>query len=245
MKSIEFLNKRVAGKESEIVKLEKKIERINKAKESGWEVNPYYYNENDLHWANKDLEKAKADLESYREQLKEAIERAESRNVKVIIDFLETWKTKTREFYIESVDEYIAERTAYYKIDRELCEKWNRSKDRAERAEVRGTMRFYEEQFKKQWNWIAPYIERNELNLEKLDKDIREEAERKYDFIIERTVAITGTITDASNLYIGDDGCELNGYIIGEKGKAKVQTIGAGGWNIQRFHFRTLIHKMK
>ena len=34
----------------------------------------------------------------------------------------------------------------------------------------------------------------------------------------------------------------LNGYIIGTKGCCSIKTIGAGGYNIQCFHFRTLIH---
>lgn len=67
------------------------------------------------------------------------------------------------------------------------------------------------------------------------------EADRKYDFIIERTNAIAGKITDATALKVGSKG-DLNGYIIGERGRAKVQTIGAGGYNIQCFHFRTLIN---
>ena len=72
----------------------------------------------------------------------------------------------------------------------------------------------------------------------------RIEADRKYDFIIERTNAIVGKITDAAGLTIGakDD---LNGFIIGDKGTAKVTTIGAGGYNIQCYHFRTLIREAK
>lgn len=78
--------------------------------------------------------------------------------------------------------------------------------------------------------------------MEKLKKDLKDEADRKYDFIIERTNSIVGTITDASDLRVGDKG-DLNGFIKGENGVAKVQTIGAGGYNIQCFHFRTLINR--
>lgn len=243
MASIEFIQKRIAGKEKEVAKLEKKIERILKAKASNWENNPYYYNENDLKWASKDLESAKAGLEKYRADLAEATAKAESRDVKIILEFLEGWKAQSRKFYMDSVDRYIEARTEFYRADKELCELCNRTKDREERNKIRSQMRSVKANFSNEWGWIAPYIERNAINLEKLDKDLKAEAERKYDFIIERTVAITGTITDASNLHIGEDGFELNGFIIGENGKAKVQTIGAGGWNIQRFHFRTLVHR--
>ena len=79
------------------------------------------------------------------------------------------------------------------------------------------------------------------LDVNKLRKDLDQEAAQKYDNIIERTNKIVGQITDASNLSVGASG-DLNGYIIGTNGTAKVTTIGAGGYNIQCYHFRTLIH---
>ena len=76
MATREFIQKRIEGKEKEIVKLEKKIERILKAKETGWEVNPYYYSESDLRWTNKDLEEAKASLAKYQAELEIENEKA-------------------------------------------------------------------------------------------------------------------------------------------------------------------------
>ena len=44
---------------------------------------------------------------------------------------------------------------------------------------------------------------------------------------------------DAS--YLSIKNVNLNGYIIGKDGKATVETIGAAGYNIQIYHYRTLI----
>lgn len=85
---------------------------------------------------------------------------------------------------------------------------------------------------------------RNEINMNDLNSMLNHEADNKYDFIIERTNSIVGRITDASNLSVGEKG-DLNGRIDGTKGSAWVETIGAGGYNIQCFHFRTLIKPMK
>lgn len=52
-----------------------------------------------------------------------------------------------------------------------------------------------------------------------------------------------GKITDAHGLHIQNG--EIAGTIIGERGTASIQTIGAGGYNIQRFHFRTLVHPIE
>ena len=63
-----------------------------------------------------------------------------------------------------------------------------------------------------------------------------------------RVQAITGDITDASGLKLsrGNQGCTvINGIVHGVNGTAKVQSVGAGGYNIQRFHIRTLVHAMK
>lgn len=62
MASIDFIQKRIAGKEKEINRLEKKLARIRKAEASGWEDNPYYYSEHDPLWAQRDLEAARQGL---------------------------------------------------------------------------------------------------------------------------------------------------------------------------------------
>lgn len=77
-----------------------------------------------------------------------------------------------------------------------------------------------------------------------LERAMEEEKRAKLLDLIGRIMSTVGTITDAAALYIGPEG-DINGYIEGTEGKAKIQTIGAGGYNIQCFHFRTLIHEYK
>lgn len=82
------------------------------------------------------------------------------------------------------------------------------------------------------------------LDMNTLDKRLAQEKQRKYEDLIRRINEVVGEIQDASNLSIGDQNGELNGIIKGSKGSAKIQTIGAGGYNIQVFHYRVLVHKI-
>jgi hypothetical protein len=99
--------------------------------------------------------------------------------------------------------------------------------------------------FEGKWRFIMRYVlMRDKFDEELLEKDLQTEADRKYDDIVNRANAICGKITDARGLWVGNKG-DLDGIVIGERGTAKIQTIGAGGYNIQCYHFRTLIHEVK
>ncbi|WP_168898292.1 hypothetical protein [Bacillus sp. ISTL8] len=80
--------------------------------------------------------------------------------------------------------------------------------------------------------------------LEYLEKTLEHDKQMKMFDLIQRITKAVGEITDASGLKINQKGC-LDGLIIGDKGKARLETIGAGGWNIVCFHYRTLVKPVK
>jgi chromosome segregation ATPase len=61
--------------------------------------------------------------------------------------------------------------------------------------------------------------------------------------LLKRVTKITGPVRDWSGLHVtqGNMGAVLNGYVVGDDGKARVESILAGGYNIQRLHVRTLV----
>lgn len=238
MASIEFITKRIEGKQKEIVKLEKKLARIIKAQESNWENNPYYYSENDLKWTVKDLEAANDALAKYEADLITETEKDNSRNVKPIVDFLEKWGESVYNWYEDAFAKYQVAYKEYGKEIDQYCDMGTVKRERY--ADYKEAVK----KFNAKWNFLYPYIDRQKFSGEKLKRELEQDKKAKYDDIVNRANKICGTITDATGLSVGEKG-ELNGLVIGDRGRAYIETIGAGGYNIQCFHFRTLIHERK
>lgn len=59
--------------------------------------------------------------------------------------------------------------------------------------------------------------------------------------LVQRTKKVVGEITDWGYLRFSD--CALEGIVHGTKGTAAVFTIQAGGYNIQRRHYRVLVKR--
>lgn len=285
MASIEFITNRIEMAQAKIAKKENTIEKKLKLIDKKVALIEKTADENERRWLDFDVRSLKEDIERGRKEIAEIrasldkyiaqknaeLEKAASRNVKAIVDFLENWKRRMFDYYNlglepcykmkdelkalsknlrnfryctpeydEALKPYIALREEYNLMvcgefeEVEFINRWGRpDKKKVKVAEG-------------EWEYLRPYDchDNYEQATAKLNADLRDEANRKYDFIIERVNAICGKITDATGLSVGAKG-DLNGNIIGERGVAHVQTIGAGGYNIQCFHFRTLIHEVK
>lgn len=229
-----------------------KIDRSNPNWEKAFDLAYSIENAKDsIESAQKALPELLKKLEGYQSEMAIIIEKENSRDIKVILEFLEGWKEQVKKFYERHVGDWIVTLQKYYEEDHKFCEWCNHNWSARKDKELMKQMEAPKKKAKAHhamFNYLDRYMERKNgeyhLNMELLQKDLDKEANMKYYFIVERTNRIVGQITDASNLSIGNKG-DLNGFILGTRGTAKVQTIGAGGWNIQCYHFRTLINEMK
>lgn len=79
--------------------------------------------------------------------------------------------------------------------------------------------------------------------LEWLNKGLERERKQKLLDLFNRIYKVTGKIIDGTDLKINEKG-NLDGIVKGEVNNVKVETVGVGGYNIQCFHFRTLVKKL-
>jgi len=267
MASIDFIMKRIEGKEKELDKLNKKMDRILKAQASGWKDNPYYYHESDIKYTERDIREAGEALVKWKDTLVQEQQKSASRNVPAITEFLDKWEERCLSYYDKAIKAACEESAKLFDMHRRLSDMRYGSPEYEQLHEeinalssehynkIHGTYKYekftdsrgrsYSQKVKVadgEWEYAQHYIigKYDECRA-KLEKEVHAEYNRKYDFIIDRTNEIVGQITDASALKVGAKG-DLNGYIYGTKGTAHVQTFGAGGYNIQCFHFRTTIH---
>lgn len=192
--------------------------------------------------------KAKLDIEIEKERF--LSEQAPA----IIIEFLSKWKERARDWYIQAHHKFL-----------ELRVELQEAKDDAEARYIaeKPTGRRYGKEYNDYMNkdeasvrirrniaalgstvaHMATYRKEPE-RLAWLEHMLEEDRKAKMLDLILRINSVVGTITDADYLRVSDKG-NLDGIIIGENGKAKIETIGAGGYNIVCFHYRTLVHKLE
>lgn len=192
----------------------------------------------------------------------------------VIVDFLNDWKEKVYSYYIKQYDNYQSTKETLNRAKEETAIEFiENNKDSFEDYIVNGEVHKNLIRMAINYNkaGINDHLQLNKLDdksiqkqlskyldgtlqemlriykdaerVEWLNKLLETEKQAKLLDMVTRISGITGEITDASYLKVSGKG-NLDGYVVGKEGKAKVETIGAGGYHIQRFHYRTLVHKM-
>lgn len=229
------MTEREMKKLEQIAKIEKKIEKYGsklteeqktKAIELSWrELDEYCGRNFDLlhtiegyYRASKELEDAKNTLEKIRRQ--EAKAQAKE-------NILTKMPTALKEFadqLEESWNTYDKDLRAFYK---------------KEYASLK-----YSEFIKKYRGGYRHMMKTDE----EIEKENHEATQTLIINLFNRVYEKVGEITDAKYLEVTRGNMNypvINGKIIGTKGTAVVESIGAGGYNIQRYHIRTLVKQSK
>lgn len=222
--------------------------------------------ENEKYWINCDIKSLENDI-AYKEreinrELIPSLHKWEEeliklqqkvRDIPVLVEFLNYWKQKVAEYYRrertsedrnEMKQSIIDAKEAYNNQYKQRKYEWFATD---EQREVENKLwetyqkkrSAYEERFK----MILFWEQKGDFE-EEMEKTLQQEWEQKYDRLVEDVTRIVGTIRDCSGLSVSGRG-ELNGIVIGETGKASINTFVAGGWNIQCAHYRCRITKIK
>ena len=197
------------------------------------------------------IDELNSKLAKYQEALDKIELFQEEDKVKVIWDFLLNWKNDmynyikdNAELYFKLKKEY---REALARYKKEHLEDFPENNWRVSWQSEKIFDEYYFSPILSLTKDLTSYGNLDEKRLNDiLDKDI----EAKYKNLQLKIKKICGNIIDASNLKIANNGM-INGYIIGDLGKAIVETIVAGGYNQnvivntkhgQIAHYRVLVH---
>ena len=234
-----------------------------------WNKGP---NIRELRTAYIDLGEARNTLANYQVQLEKVDNFAKEEKVPAIWDFLCAWENKAYNWYLENAKtyfelkrdydankqafekDYLENHTEPSRDDARAYREWSNTKRHCTRVWEENYYRPINELTKDITNCKGRYEDamcRNyvyydySVNTDELTKYLKAEKDRKYQDLVKRITSITGDIVDAKGLYIGNKNGEINGIVVGEKARARVETISAGGYNIQCFHYRVLVHEVR
>lgn len=268
-KKIDKLSKNFTAEELDLIK-----STLNRTYRDTTNILKDVSHDYDTGWPNirdayQKVEEAETTLNKYKNQLalkQEQEQTLANDRIDVIWNFLQNWKKEVYKFYENEVEEY----RKFREIDHELIEKQNKlaymkyqlSKNAITEDEYSKFVNRIKElkelskSLEQSFDSLTPRIyRRGSVDEVELNKILDKEVDRMYLNMIDKVTKVVGEITDASGLSIANNG-ELNGIIEGTTGKARLETIMAGGYNAdyinpetgrhgQRLHFRTLVHKVR
>lgn len=212
----------------------------------------------------KTIVKEEVEIEEVTEEetIEEVTEEETVEGLALLDQFLNDWKEKARDFYVRLREEYFEEsdkeheitvgglRKVYhfYTYERtysdERIEEIMEELPSMDRRELRDIQRNVSRAMYKDWesnktkkdlNIVASMYDESFL-----DGILDREVEHKRANFISKVEKKAGKIVDAKGLRIGVDG-SINGTVVGEIKTVNVETIYAGGYNIQCLHYRILV----
>lgn len=195
--------------------------------------------------ARRDIEDKTATLTTYRERLAKAEEKEDALNnlpacmtefMNSMIELWDAWDKMRRESIKNAQKEYYELRDEERKAVRE------HGRDSEEAKALAKEARYIVESYSYfEWNELCR-LDDDEIH----EKNVRAGKSLVID-LYNRVAEIVGKFENADNLKVtrgNKNIAVINGTVEGNGRIAKVQSIGAGGYNIQRFHIRTLVHEV-
>jgi hypothetical protein len=184
--------------------------------------------QDELYWLIIEHEQKLEDIESATKKLLEA--------EKILSNWIEKLnKQKLTESKIENEMPEI-----FFQCREFLAKEWTESDMKTKEIMKSFKQTLTYEEFRKRYSWSK------EDSLNKTEEEFFKanfkEAELWIMNLYNDVKEITGNVTDWKGVQF--HGKALEGLIVGENGVARVDCIEAGGWNIQRFHYRKLVRKV-
>lgn len=188
----------------------------------------------------------------YEKKQKEDLKNNSTPQIPVIEEFLENWKKSAREYYlqqVEALEKFDAEYSNNLdEVMKDLESKYGKTAVMKMSAEVKKELKDRKVDYTSRNMYIKTHFNSVTVELSHLGSEMNERLEsllssevnkKRADFYA-RCYKVVGDITDASSLHVGKNG-SINGTIVGKLGKAVVETIMAGGYNVQVLHYRVLV----
>lgn len=236
-KSIETLQMRIENTLKNIKKLEAKKVRIQL--ELDGVKDTYGYDERDMYYTNKEIVELNQKYVQYTVELNLELEKQNAPKIQPIVEFLNEWKERAYKFYDEQCREFAILRKRQY----EETVAYQYGHTREEKREIEMKHRQERSAYSNKVQELTNHKKQCAYSVE-LNKMLDREVKARYEDFVKRISKVVGEIEDTSHLFMGNNGA-INGFVKGTQGSANVESILAGGYNIQCLHYRVLVKEIK